>query len=91
MLAHYGLRTERYKLVYFYNDGMGHPGSSKRRFIPEWELYDLHADPREVLNVAHDPAYADVRRQLTRRLRELQTELGDEPHPEQFPAHSTKD
>ena len=83
VLAHYGIRTDRYKLIYFYNDGLGHPGSSTRRFVPEWELYDLRADPSEVLNVAHDPAYAEVRRRLTRRLRELQAELGDEPHPDQ--------
>src|SRR5690606_28188730 len=27
VLAHYGLRTDRFKLVYFYNDGLDHPGS----------------------------------------------------------------
>ncbi|HJG81180.1 MAG TPA: DUF4976 domain-containing protein, partial [Brevibacterium senegalense] len=91
VLAHYGMRTERYKLVYFYNDGMGHPGSSKRRFIPEWELYDLRADPHELHNVAHDPAYAAVRSELTRRLLELQTEVGDRPHPEQRPMPTTKE
>ena len=85
------MRTERYKLVYFYNDGMGHPGSSKRRFIPEWELYDLRADPHELHNVAHDPAYAAVRSELTRRLLELQTEVGDRPHPEQRPMPTTKE
>ncbi|MGP4914350.1 sulfatase family protein [Brachybacterium tyrofermentans] len=83
VLAHYGLRTDRYKLIYFYNDGQGHPGSSTRRFVPEWELYDLRADPGEMLNVAHDPAYAEVRRELTHRLWDLQAELGDQPHPEQ--------
>lgn len=91
VLAHYGIRTERYKLVYFYNDGMGHPGSSKRRFIPEWELYDLRADPHELHNVAHDSAYAAVRHTLTRRLYELQTELGDQPHPDQHPIPITED
>ena len=30
---HYGIRTERYKLIHFYND------------IDEWELYDLKTDP----------------------------------------------
>ena len=91
MLAHYGIRTERYKLVYFYNDGLGNPGSSTRRFVPEWELYDLQADPSEVHNVAHYPAYAAVREQLTRRLAELQAELGDEPHPDQTAPLTAKD
>lgn len=87
VLAHYGIRTDRFKLIYFYNDGLGHPGSSDRRFVPEWELYDLRVDPGEVTNVAHDPAYAEIRRTLARRLWELQAELGDEPHPDQPRPH----
>lgn len=83
VLAHYGLRTERFKLIYYYADGLGHPGSSKRRFVPEWELYDLQNDSSELHNVAHDAAYRRVRAELTQRLWELQIELGDEPHPDQ--------
>ena len=30
---HYGIRTDRYKLIHFYND------------IDKWELYDLENDP----------------------------------------------
>ena len=36
---HYGVRTERYKLIHFYND------------IDVWELYDLQADPTEMHNL----------------------------------------
>lgn len=79
-LAHYGIRTERHKLIYFYNDGMGLPGTSGVTYPPEWELYDLQEDPQELRNVYLDPAYADVRDALTRRLHELQAELGDVPH-----------
>jgi arylsulfatase A-like enzyme len=79
VLAHYGIRTDRYKLIYYYGEGLGQPGSSKRRFIPEWELYDLRNDPIEMHNVAHDPAYRSVREDLTARLAQLQAELGDEP------------
>ena len=43
--AHYGIRTDRYCLVYFYNDGLGVPGCSDERYPPEWELYDLVEDP----------------------------------------------
>ncbi|MCG7310799.1 sulfatase [Brachybacterium sp. ACRRE] len=83
VLAHCGIRTESFKLIYFYGDGQGHPGSSDRRFVPEWELYDLRTDPHELHNVAHDPGYAEVREHLKRRLADLQDEIGETPHPTQ--------
>ncbi|WP_167133325.1 sulfatase family protein [Paramicrobacterium chengjingii] len=81
--AHYGIRTERHKLIYFYNDGLGLPGSSDRTYPPEWELYDLQNDPEELRNVYGDAAYADLREDLTVRLWMLQAELQDEAHPSQ--------
>ena len=41
---HYGVRTDRYKLIHFYND------------IDAWELYDLQNDPHEMHNIYDDPA-----------------------------------
>jgi arylsulfatase A-like enzyme len=81
--AHYGYRTHRYTLIFFYNDGLGLPGCSDRRFAQEWELYDLEADPEELVNVADDPAYAQVRDELEARMWLAQREVGDEPHPDQ--------
>lgn len=78
--AHYGIRTETHKLIYFYNDGMGLPGSSPHIYPPEWEMYDLVADPEEMRNVYLDPAYAQLRDDLTAQLWTLQAELGDAPH-----------
>lgn len=77
--AHYGIRTERYKLIYYYADGMGLPNTSGVSYPPEWELFDLERDPYELRSVHLDPEYAGVRAELTRRLEELQRELGDEP------------
>ncbi|GAA3881221.1 sulfatase [Leifsonia kafniensis] len=82
-LAHYGIRTERYKLIYFYNDGMGLPGSSPHVYPPEWELYDMLLDPDELVNVYHSAEYLTVREDLTVQLWRLQADLGDEPHPSQ--------
>lgn len=79
-LAHYGVRTERYKLIYFYNDGMGLPGTSAHQYAPEWELYDMEADPDELHNVYHQPEYAQLREELKVVLWDLQRELSDEPH-----------
>jgi len=81
--AHYGYRTDRYKLIYYYNDGLGLPFTSFFSYPPEWELYDLITDPDEVNNVADDPAYAEVRAELAAAMWREQARLGDAPHPSQ--------
>jgi arylsulfatase A-like enzyme len=62
---HYGIRTERYKLMHFYYD------------IDEWELYDLEKDPSEMVNVYNNPEYQTVQEELHNRLSELRTHYGD--------------
>ena len=59
---HYGVRTDRYKLIHFYND------------IDAWELYDLVADPHEMKNLIDDPAYDKVERHLRKRVAALRKE-----------------
>lgn len=76
--AHYGVRTPTHKLVYFYNEGLGTPGASEQTYPPEWELYDLVADPAELVNVADDPAYAPVRAELEQELSRLQELYADQ-------------
>jgi arylsulfatase A-like enzyme len=78
--AHYGVRTLRHKLIYFYNDPLSQPGAHGPADPPEWELYDLEADPFEVRNVYDDPAYADVVAELKEELARLQAAVGDEPY-----------
>ena len=43
--AHYGVRDQRYKLVYWYNDDLGQPGARPNGAPPEWELFDCEKDP----------------------------------------------
>ncbi len=62
---HYGMSTERYKIMHYYYD------------IDEWELYDLQADPQEMKNVYDDPAYTSIRRNLHKRLQKLMKKYGD--------------
>ena len=81
--AHYGYRTARFKLIYYYNDGFGLPFTGPFTFPPEWELYDLDADPTEVRNVYDDPAYATIREELKAAMWREQSRLGDAPHPSQ--------
>ena len=60
---HYGVRTDRYKLIHYYGD------------LDEWELFDLERDPHELRNVYDDPAYGDVVQRLTTELTRLRAEL----------------
>ena len=77
--AHYGVRTLRYKLIYYYNDPCGQPGALGAARPPEWELFDLDRDPCELRNVYSDPAYAAVVGELTGELARLQDKVGDKP------------
>lgn len=81
--AHYGYRDARYKLVYYYNDGLGLPGTGSATYPGEWELFDTERDPDELLNVADDPAYAEVRARLEVELWHAQAAVDDAPHPGQ--------
>ena len=80
--AHYGIRTQRYKLVYWYNQGLGAPGSQPGGEPPEWELFDCEVDPLELINCHDDPAYRGTVREMTKLLERTMANIGDEPaHP----------
>ena len=76
--AHYGIRTHRYKLIYYYGEALGTTGSIDEPKEPEWELFDLEKDPNEMCSVYDDPAYADIVTELTAELYRLKAEAGDE-------------
>ncbi len=62
---HYGIVTTEFKMTHFYHD------------VDEWELYDRAKDPNEMKNVYHDPAYAGVVEDLTKKLAELREKYQD--------------
>ena len=63
---HNGVRTDRYKLIHFYND------------IDSWELYDLEKDPGEMNNLYGKEGTEEITRQLKEKLAELQKKYGEE-------------
>lgn len=63
---HYGIRTNRYKLIHFYYN------------IDEWEFYDLESDPKEVKNDIDNPKYAKIIGDLKLRLTKLQKKYHDD-------------
>jgi arylsulfatase A-like enzyme len=77
--AHYGVRTKRYKLVYYYGQPLDAKGAIPKPTEPEWELFDLQKDPHEMNSVYDDPAYASVVRELKAELERLQKQFGDTP------------
>jgi len=74
--SHYGVRTKRYKLIYYY-------GLTRMGRQPEWcwEFYDLKTDPREQTNQYDDPKHQDTIAQLKQRLTQLRTQYGDTADP----------
>lgn len=62
---HYGIRTDRYKLIHFYYD------------IDEWEMYDLEKDPNEMQSVYNDPEYSEIRKMMHEKLHETREKYGD--------------
>lgn len=80
--AHYGIRNQRYKLIYWYNEGFDLPGTGEGGQDREWELFDCEKDPLELFNVYNEAAYVEIRKQLTKELEDLMEEIGDEAaHP----------
>ena len=47
MLPHLGVRSDNFKLIYFYT-------------VNEWELYDLKKDPQEIQNLYRDQNYQKI-------------------------------
>ncbi len=68
---HYGVVTDRYKLVRF-----------QAADCDYWELFDLKKDPHELRSVYGEPGYAKTQRQLTAELSKLRSNL---QVPDRFP------
>jgi arylsulfatase A-like enzyme len=62
---HYGIVTEKYKLIHFYYD------------IDEWELFDRTNDKNEMKNVYNDPKYTKIKIDLHKKLTALRVKYKD--------------
>lgn len=67
---HYGVVTDRYKLVHYYKPD-----------VDDWELLDRQADPLEIKNYYSDPAYAETVRELHAELQRLRATVGENQEP----------
>jgi uncharacterized sulfatase len=86
--AHFGIRSKRYKLIFFYGADFtnvhggrpveGREGNRYWKNTPAaWEFYDLEQDPHEMHNLYGDPAHAELIAQLKQELRETRKALGE--------------
>lgn len=86
--AHFGIRTKRYKLIFFYgmdytdtHNGKVVEGRDGNRYWKNtpaaWELYDLKKDPLEMHNRYSDPAYKTVVAELKDQLKAEREAIGD--------------
>ena len=62
---HYGIATDRYKLIHFYYD------------VDEWELNDLETDPHKLTNRYNDPPYASMKADWHKQRDALRAQYGD--------------
>lgn len=66
VFPHFGLRTSRYKLAYFYGGA------------DSWELFDLEKDPTEGSNIYGKPGTEKITADLKEKLKALMKEYKDE-------------
>ncbi len=67
---HYGVVTDRFKLVHYYKPD-----------VDDWELYDREKDPLETRSYYNDPAYAEIVSQLKAELQRLRVEVKETDAP----------
>ena len=72
--AHLGMRTKRYKLIYFY--GCNYQGGYQTP--AGWELYDMKNDPHETKNLYHNPKHAKLAQSLKGWLAKVRKRVGDD-------------
>lgn len=77
--SHYGIRNQRYKLIYWYNEGYDLPGTNHGGEDREWELFDCEKDPLELFNCYSQPEYQEVVNTMKIELLKKMREIGDEP------------
>jgi len=63
---HYGVITDRFKLVHYYKPD-----------VDDWELLDREQDPLEVKNFYADPSYAETVKELSAELQRLRVAVDD--------------
>ena len=75
--GHFGIRNKRYKLAFFYGQGLEKKGTSKNATKPEWEFYDLQKDPKELHNSINNEEYKAIISKMKESLKEERMKYKD--------------
>lgn len=75
--AHYGLRTDKYKIIFYYGLPLDASGAMPTQTPFGWELYDLEKDPFEKQNQYNNPKYAQVVKDMKKKLDEAKVMYKD--------------
>ncbi len=75
---HYGVITNRYKLIHYYKPD-----------VDDWELLDRVKDPHESKNFFGDPSYSETVKELQKELARLKVEVKETEMPPRL-AHGNK-
>jgi len=79
--AHFGVRDERYKLIYFYGcdyvERGGERDPSRTQTPVAWEFYDLESDPFEMHNQYANPEYGPIVNSLKVELLKAREQLNE--------------
>ena len=75
--AHYGIRTERWKLICYYGLPLDASGTLPGETPGGWELYDMQNDRLELSNLYGQPEHNHVAEELKQRLTELKEQFGE--------------
>lgn len=73
--AHFGIRGDRYKLIFFY--GKNYKSSDKKETPVAWELYDLEKDPAEMSNLYGNPEYQEIIAKMKLELKQTREQLNE--------------
>ena len=75
--GHFGIRNDRYKLIFFYGQPLHANGAEKTTTQPAWEFYDLKKDPQELHNAYNDTDYSHIISEMKTTLLKLREKYGD--------------
>lgn len=76
--GHFGIRGQRYKLAFYYGNGLKSNEYSKGQEPQKyWDFFDLEKDPNELHNAYNDKEYSDLIKKMKKELLEERAALGD--------------